>query len=436
MKIKKIWVLILVVLTSITLFSVYTNSAKKHITLTLGMYAGSNWDVPNGNGYQIYEDAIRRFEKKYPNVTVEFTSGIQKKDYSQWLSKQMLKGETPDVFMIPGSDLPTFAGAGALTNLTSFAKEDEKFSLDEYYSSSLKAGQYKDIQYALPFESVPTLMFVNKTLLRAEGVELPANDWTWDDFYKICETVTKDRNKDGKIDQFGVYGYDWKTAVFSNGATLFHKDGTSANLNDAKVIDAVNFTKKLTKLNQNTTVTSQDFDEGNVVFCPMQYSQYRAYMPYPWNIKKYSNFEWDCIALPAGPHGDNISEISTLSMGISSKSKQKDYAWEFLKMLTYDETTQKSIFTYSQGVSTLKKVNDAEDIIKTMLKDAPGDSEFEMRILSEVMKKGQVQIRFNAYDDVISMIDNDIFRIINETTGDTTTELNTLQHKVNVVLKE
>lgn len=437
MKSKKIKMICIVALISIAMLSLcYRNNTKKNITLTFGMYAGSNWDVPNGNGYQMYEDVIKRFEKKYPNVNVEFISGVQKKDYSQWLSKEMLKGQTPDVFMVLGSDLATFANAGALMNLDRFVEDDKNFSLDEYYSPSLKAGQYKHVQYALPFESVPTLMFVNKTLLRMEGIELPANDWTWDDFYRICDKVTKDQNGDGKIDQFGVYGYDWKTAVFSNGATLFQEDGTRANLSDQNVVDAVNFTKKLTRLNQNMNVTSQDFDEGNVVFCPMQYSHYRAYMPYPWNIKKYSNFEWDCIALPAGPNGDNISEISTISMGISSTSNQKDYAWEFLKMLTYDETTQKNIVTYSQGVSTLKKVNESEDMIETMLKDAPGDSSFEMRILSEVMEKGRVQIRFNSYASVISMIDNDIFRIINDTLGDTTTELDALQHKVNVYLKE
>ena len=432
---KKIALLVGVLLCILT-FLLYKNEVDKHITLTFGIYAGSNWDVPNGNGTQIYEEAIKRFEKKYPNVKVEFTSGIQKKDYSQWLSKEMIKGTTPDVFMVQGSDLALFAGANALYNLHQFMEEDTSFKIDEYYTPSLKAGQYNDIQYALPFESVPTLMFVNKTLLQAEGIELPKNDWTWDDFYQICEKVTKDHDGDGKIDQFGVYGYDWKTAVFSNGATLFREDGTSAHINDANVVEAVTFTKKLNKLNQNATVTSQDFDEGKVVFCPMQYSQYRAYMPYPWNIKKYSNFEWDCIALPSGPSGDNISEINTLSMGISAKTKNKKYAWEFLKMLTYDETTQKSIFTYSQGVSTLKKVNESEDIIKTMLKDTPGDSSFEMRIVSDVMEKGQVQIRFNAYEDVMSMIDNEVYRIINDSAGDNVTELNALQHKVDVYLKE
>ena len=42
-------------------------------------------------------------------------------------------------------------------------------------------------QYALPYESVPTLMLVNKTLLKKEHIKMPDNNWTWDDFYKICQ---------------------------------------------------------------------------------------------------------------------------------------------------------------------------------------------------------------------------------------------------------
>lgn len=437
MKNVKTWFVIsLFVAYGIALGACYMKYSKQNITLTLGVFAGSNWDVPNGNSYQIYEDAIARFEQKYPNVKVNFTSGILKEDYSEWLSKQALNGEAPDVFITLGEDFSTFAQAGMLANLDNLIFKDDNFSLKDYYPAALQAGQYDTIQYTLPFESVPTLMFVNKSLLAKEGIELPQNDWTWEDFYRICEKVTKDTNNDGKIDQFGVYGYDWKTAVFANGATLFNEEGTEANLNSPRTIEAVAFTKALNALNQNTLVRSQDFDEGNVAFCPMQFSQYRAYMPYPWKIKKYSNFEWDCIALPAGPNGDNVSEISTLSMGISAKSHNKNYAWELLKMFTYNETTQANIFSYSQGVSTLKKVNESEDVIATMAADTPGESGFEMRILSDVMQSGVTSIRFNKYDEVISLMDNDIYRIINGSEDDITTEMNSLQHKINVYLKE
>lgn len=435
---KKRWLIATLGLVfAIVLSSVYTMYAKRNITIHFGMFAGSNWDVPNGNSYEIFEDAIARFEKKYPNVKVEFVSGIQKEDYSEYMAQKALSGTTPDVFMTLGEDFSTFAASGVLENLDHWIEKDRSFSLRDYYDASLQAGEYHGSQYALPFESVPTLMFVNKTLLEKEGIEMPRNDWTWEDFYRICKQVSKDVDGDGQLDQFGVYGYDWQVAAYSNGVSVFNRDGTSANMNTQSMKTSVEFTQRLNALlSGNSVVRSQDFDEGNVVFCPMQFSQYRAYMPYPWRVKKYSNFEWDCIALPAGPNGDNVSEVSTLSMGMSAKSKNKQYAWEFLKMLTYDETTQKNIFVHSQGVSTLKKINQSEDVIKAMVQDNPGNSKFEMRILNEVMQNGECQLRFKKYDDAMSMVDNEIYRIINTVDIDLGSELNVLQHKIDVYLKE
>ena len=45
---------------------------SQDITLKFGMFAGSYWDVPNGDCYQIIDDAIARFEEKHPGVTVEY----------------------------------------------------------------------------------------------------------------------------------------------------------------------------------------------------------------------------------------------------------------------------------------------------------------------------------------------------------------------------
>lgn len=57
---------------------------------------------------------------------------------------------------------------------------------------------------------------------------MPGNHWTWDDFYKICQKVTKDTDGDGRLDQFGVYNYKWNDATLSNGGTLFNQSGTNA----------------------------------------------------------------------------------------------------------------------------------------------------------------------------------------------------------------
>jgi len=104
-------------------------------------------------------------------------------------------------------------------------------------------------------------MFVNKTLLEVSGIAMPDNDWTWEDFYNICAKVT---NVDSR--QYGVYGYSWLDALYSNGASLFSEDGRSCYLTEEKVLEAIQFTKRLMELNEGYSVTSRDFDVGKVAF--------------------------------------------------------------------------------------------------------------------------------------------------------------------------
>ena len=58
-------------------------------TLRVGIFYGSNWEVPGTVHYEILDQAIKKFESKYPNVKVEYEKGIHSNDYSEWLSEQI-----------------------------------------------------------------------------------------------------------------------------------------------------------------------------------------------------------------------------------------------------------------------------------------------------------------------------------------------------------
>jgi hypothetical protein len=128
-------------LVSLSLVLIYCliNDPSRDITLTLGLYAGSSWDVPNGESYQVIDQAIKKFEKKYPNVHVEYKSGIIKDDYSSWLANEITKGTTPDVFMVLPDDFNTLSSIGILKNLDRLIKE-ERIDTSLFYQSALFAG--------------------------------------------------------------------------------------------------------------------------------------------------------------------------------------------------------------------------------------------------------------------------------------------------------
>ncbi len=392
-----------------------TYLVNRPITLEFGMFVGSNWDVANANSYIIIDKVIEQFEKEHPGVTVHYTSGIRRSDYSEWLSQKVLKGKMPDVAMVLADDFEQLVDLGVLQNLEGLAKQDKDFDANKFYQNALKIGLYENKQYALPYEIVPMMMFVNRSLLKKEGFMVPNDDWTWEDLYEICSKVTKDRDGDGRIDQFGTYNYRWSEAVYSNGGQLFNQEVGEVYFTDQKVIDSVKFLKRLTELNQGVKVTQDDFDAGNVAFMPLSFAEYRTYKAYPYKIKKYSTFKWDCITMPAGESGDNLSEVNALLMGISSQSKHKKLAWELLKMFTYNEEAQMDIFRYSQGASALKAVTNSKDIEQILSEDTDErENVIDTRVLNNVIANGVITPKSPEYRQIMALAGGEIDKILSD----------------------
>ena len=368
--------------------------------LTVGVYSGSYWNTPNGNSYQILDEAISMFETAHPGVQVEYVSGIPAGNYSEWLAGQILMGTEPDVYFVLPEDFDLLVSSGALAQLDERIAADPGFDTEVYYEPCLRSGQYRGKQYALPHESVPTIMFVNKTLLEENGIPMPDNNWTWEDFYSICQQIT---NVDAR--QYGVYGYSWLDAMYANGGSLFSEDGRSCYLAEEKVLEAIQFSRRLTELNGGYSVTARDFDEGRVAFCPLLYSEYRAYQPYPWRVKKYSAFEWDCVTMPAGPSGTNISELHTMMLGISSRTRHEDLAWELCKLLSIDQDVQRRLYTHSHGISPLRTVAEDPQLLLQIHNDIPKESGFSPEMIHQIMSNAVVAPKFNAYSQAMIMVE-------------------------------
>ena len=390
-------------------------SREKKIVLEFGMFTDSNWDVANADSYAIVDKVIAQFEREHKGVEVHFTSGIRKEDYSEWFAAKTLAGKAPDVAMILSEDFDRLVSLDVLMKLDNVMAEDKDFDSGKYYDTALRIGEYKGGQYALPYEVVPKFMCVNRTLLQRESVDIPGYDWSWDEFYDLCEKITKDKNKDGVIDQFGVYNYTWEDAAYANGADLFNADGTASYLADEKVIESVKFINRLDALNNGQSVRQDDFDGGAVAFMPLSYAEYRTYKRYPYRLNKYSNFKWDCITLPAGPDGDNASKLDGLLMGISADTKEKELAFELLKLFTYDEKVQMDIYRYSQGASALKGVTNSKEAQQIIQEDMESDEKFIDRLLlSRVVEQGVVLPKFHGYEGVMMVVYSRISQIVLE----------------------
>lgn len=412
------------------MWGLYLHQKQEKEVVYFGMIAGSYWDVPAGNCYEVVDAAIERFEEKHPGVRVEYVSGILKEDYREWLAEQILLGKEPDVFMIPAGELDMLASLGVVKELETLMEKDAGFQKEEYYAGAYAYGNIRQVQYALPYESVPTLMFVNKTLLNREGIPMPEDNWTWEDFLLLCRQVTKDTDRDGAIDQFGCFDYGWREAVHANGVQLFAKDGSTSCFSDARVEAAVKFVRELYQINRGFTVTSREFDAGKVAFRPFAFSEYRTYKPYPWRIKKYSDFEWDCVKLPVGPDGKGESELSTLLMGMSSRTGNEELAWELMKELCYAQETQIHLLKASQGLPVIRSAVQSPLLYQVLGNDIPGNTQMDVRVIQEVMEEAVEAPNFRWYSSAMNLAESEISRMIS---GDVSVDsgLLKLQREVN-----
>lgn len=434
--INKINYLVLGIVLALIAFGVlYFWSSDEDSVITLGVFAGSSWDVPDAYTYEFLDAAISEFEKKNPNVTVKYVSGIQKEDYSEWLAGKLVSGDAPDVFMILPEDFSMLQRIGAIKNLDTVISRDASFNPDDYYDGAYEFGKIGNSQFALPFESAPDMMLVNKSMLERENIELPSVDWTWEDFYRICARVTKDTDANGVVDQFGVYNYSWEHAFTTNNVLPFDRTGSVCNLQDENAEEAVDFLKELYDLNQGTVVPEVGFDLGKVAFLPITLAEYRTYKPYPWSIKKYSNFDWDCIPLPRGPHGENISKMNTLLMGINTRTKNDKYAWELLKSFCYDPNTQMEIYKYRSGGAVLKQILNTEDAFLIVNQELSKDDTMNVNIVHSVMNNAVSDYNFTDSKIAREMLDKGIADIINNNRS-TSIALKKLQREINQYIKK
>ena len=118
-----------------------------------------------------YLDAQKTaFEESHPGVTIEYVD-VASQDYAVKTTTMLEGGDTSDVFMIKEID-----------NLINWQAQGFAAPLDTTgYDMSGFVGTEKNyavdgVQYAIPFRSDFWVLFYNKDLFEAAGVELPTND--------------------------------------------------------------------------------------------------------------------------------------------------------------------------------------------------------------------------------------------------------------------
>lgn len=292
---------------------------------------------PSGKPYQMIDYAIKKFHRKYPDVKIQYETGITKKDYINWLSGKIVSGQTPDVILVPDENFATMASEGVLASLDRFIDSD-KLDTGNFYQPLLSSDRYLGAQYALPYEANPQLMIYNQSLLEKYGLPSKLSKPTVDEFEVISTQLSKVKGKK-------LYGttsdFNWYNAAAAYQDEPFNISDRRINLTSSRFSKAIKLMQQLYANAGNMNVTSDLFDEGKVAFEPIYLAQYRTYTSYPYHVTRSYNFQVDCCQMPS-LKGSSSTSIESSSWGLPIAAQISEWPGSSFKCSAQTRSCSKS----------------------------------------------------------------------------------------------
>ena len=341
------------------------------------------------------QERVIKFNKtndKYRIVTVEYYDD-KEEDYSNVISRfnsDIASGNCPDIIDFSSMEgyLERYDEKGLLEDLTPYFNKEEDIKLDKLVQSVVNAYKINGKLYVLPqcftlsgwFGATDTVGkdihwtlddFINLTKSLPDGVEM-IKDLTSDSLLSMCTT---------QLDRY----INWET-----GDCRFNSDEFVKLLEFYKNYDDSEYVDESTLIRQNKLILQNAFLTG-----------VDDYMVAKAIFGKDISFK----GAPVDDGNGVIVSGSGSLLAISSKSKNKDVAWEFIKQFYIPEDSEEGKFSsYAFGFPIIqseldKKLEDAKT------PDTYTDENGNEQVSENVWTIGDVEVKVGvASDDDIKAI--------------------------------
>lgn len=285
------------------------------------------------------DEAIERFQERYPGVTVEptYSTGDSWQDYSSKLVVQMTAGNAPDIVGVAIEGTRMMVSKNVLEPLNSYLENDPDGAemQEDITQSTWDAFTVDGKIYEVPKDSNIVIMFYNTKMFEEAGITMDP-DWTWEDFVDIAQQLTTGDGED-KVWGFMIRnnitsGYlPWLT---TNNTNLLNPELTASNLTDPKVEESFQFMYdlvykyKVAPVPDAKTDLPNMFAAGRVAMIPTGMFVLPTF--------KDNNFTDYAIA-PLPKKESHDASFGTGGLGIVRSCENKDLAWELVKEMTSAE---------------------------------------------------------------------------------------------------
>ena len=282
--------------------------------------------ISNGGNEKNLDAIVQSFEKANPNITVE-VSTLPYSDYATALQTDLAAGTQADTFDIEYANLSAFVADGVLAPLDGVEDSKYKQSLLESYQSDGK-------QYALPSSFSDVVLYYNKDLFDAAGVDYPSSNWTWADETAAAKKITNV--------QAGVFGdfqnvsfYEFYKVLAQTGGKFLNDDGKSVAFNSPAGIRAAQWLAD----KSGTTMPTTAQGAGTADFDTQLFKDGKLGMLHSgtWIVSSFAetNANWDIAVEPGDTQ--KASAVFSNAIGVSSSSKNKEAAQKWAEYMTSSE---------------------------------------------------------------------------------------------------
>ncbi|MBL6945484.1 MAG: ABC transporter substrate-binding protein [Rhodospirillales bacterium] len=293
---------------------------------------------------KIMEGLVADFQKEYPGITVK---PIYSGNYSETMAKTMTAikgGNAPDLAVLLSVNIYPLIDNDAIVAIQDLAKTaEDKAWLQSFWPAFMLNSQTEGKIWSVPFQRSTGVLYYNKEMLKAVGVDPEVPPKTWDEMVAYGKKAVK-RDAAGNILRWGIEipstaapFWLFGGMAIQNGVNLMNQAGTETYFNDPKVVEALDWWVSLSQKHEvmpkgliEWGTLRQDFLEQKTAMIWHSTGNLAS-------VKKGAKFDFGVALLPGKVRQGSPTGGGNFYIFKSTTGEKRAAAYKFVKWMSQPE---------------------------------------------------------------------------------------------------
>jgi multiple sugar transport system substrate-binding protein len=307
-----------------------------------------------------YTKLVIEYNKKNPPFPVKLVHVTG--EYDQKITVMAAAKNAPDVFKTYNGMLRFFYKNNIIENLTPYVKSDSEINLKNFFPELVKLSRIDSLQIAIPIVFSTLVLYYNKTHFDMEKLPYPDSCWTWDNYLYAAKKLTK-FDRDNKIVRYGCYSEVIRPILIKQwGGHHFNPDRDTSMIATSEGAEALQFYVDLyNKHHVTLDPVTRGFRTEEIFSSERASMLINGRWATPWFVKTMRKGSFDVAPVPRKK--EHLTGLAAHFLVMSSTSKKKQAAWDFIKYLVGNEA-QSLTSEYGNNIPALKAVAQSDVFLK------------------------------------------------------------------------